>query len=206
MFVAFSDLVLLNDDRVEGGGGFATHEHVDTEMFSYVLEGELSHRDSMGGGSTVRAGEVVVTSAGTGITHIEFNADADRDLRFLQAWVKPRIRGVAPRYGQRGFPEQVKRGRFCPILSSDGRDGSLTWHADAVVYAALLDEEERAHVDLALDRYAYVHVIRGMVALNGTRLDDGDGARIRSERRLSFTHASDAEVLVFDLPPLMRSV
>lgn len=200
-FVAFSDLVLLNDDRVEGGGGFATHEHIDMEVFSYVLEGALTHRDSIGGGSTVRAGEVLVMSAGIGITHCEYNEHADEDVRFLQAWVTPRTRGVAPRYGQRAFPDEVKRGRFCPILSPDGRDQSLIWHADAVVSAALLDGREQANVNLAPNRYAYVHVIRGMVVLNGTRLDDGAGARIRSERRLSFTRASDAEVLVFDLPP-----
>ena len=199
--VGFSDLLLLNDDRVKGGGGFAEHQHVDTEVFSYVLEGALAHKDSMGEGSTVPAGDVIVMSTGSGITHSEFNASAAADVRFLQIWMKPARTGVPPRYGQRTFGEAAKRGRLCPILSPDARGGSLQWSADATVYAGLLDGGERADVTLGDDRYAYVHVIRGSVDVNGTRLDDGDGARVRGERSLDFSGGRDAEVLVFDLAP-----
>ena len=199
--VGFSDLLLLNDDRVKGGGGFATHEHKDTEVFSYVLEGALAHKDSMGEGSTVPAGEVLMMTTGTGITHSEFNASATEPVRFLQIWVKSAAAGAAPRYDQRPFTAAEKRGRLCPILSSDGRGGSMTWNADTVVYAGLLDGAESAALPLGPDRYAYVHVIRGSVDVNGTRLDEGDGARVRHEEALAFSGGRDAEVLVFDLPP-----
>ncbi|MGE0445833.1 MAG: pirin family protein [Vicinamibacterales bacterium] len=199
--VGFSDLLLLNDDRVKGGGGFATHEHKDTEVFSYVLEGALAHNDSMGEGSTVSAGEVLMMTAGTGITHSEFNASATEPVRFLQIWVKPAAVGATPRYDQRPFTPQEKRGRLGPILSPDGRDGSMTWNAATTVYAGLLDGTESATLALGPDRYAYVHVIRGSVDVNGTRLDEGDGARVRQEESLAFSNGRDAEVLVFDLPP-----
>lgn len=199
--VGFSDLLLLNDDRVKGGGGFATHEHKDTEVFSYVLEGALAHRDSMGAGSTVPAGEVLMMTTGTGITHSEFNASDTEPVRFLQIWVKPAAVGATPRYDQRPFTAAEKRGRLRPILSPDGRDGSMTWNAATTVYAGLLDGPETATLPLGPDRYAYIHVIRGGVHVNGVRLDEGDGARVRQEESLAFSNGRDAEVLVFDLPP-----
>lgn len=197
--VGFSDLVLLNDDRVKGGGGFATHEHKDTEVFSYVIEGELEHRDSMGEGSVVRAGEVLMMSAGTGITHSEFNHSSSEPVRFLQIWVKPTRTGVTPRYNQKVFPPAEKRGRMVPLLSPDGRLGSMPWNADATVYAGLLDGDERATIRLTGARYAYVHVIGGAVAANGQRLAEGDGARVRGEDSLVLSNGQNAEVLLFDL-------
>jgi quercetin 2,3-dioxygenase len=199
--VGFSDLRLLNDDRVKGGGGFATHEHKDTEVFSYVLSGALEHKDSMGEGSVVRAGEVIVMSAGTGITHSEFNHSKTDAVHFLQIWVVPSKKGVAPRYDQKHFSEQDKRGRLVPILVPAGEyaNGAMSWNADARVFAGLLDGNQTATVPLNPNRYAYVHMIRGSVVVNGSRLDDGDGARVRDEQALQFRDARDAEVLVFDL-------
>ena len=204
--VGFSDLRLLNDDRVKGGGGFASHEHRDTEVFSYVLAGALEHRDSTGEGSVVPAGDVIMMSTGTGITHSEFNHSPTDPVHFLQVWVAPKRTGVTPRYGQQHFSVGRKRGRFVPILVPEGEEvaGSLWWYADARVYAALLDGDEQAHVDLAPGRYAYIHVVRGAVSANGTPLEDGDGARVRGERRLAFSDGRDAEVLVFDLAPKER--
>jgi redox-sensitive bicupin YhaK (pirin superfamily) len=197
--VGFSDLVLLNDDRVKGGGGFATHEHKDTEVFSYVIDGALEHKDSMGEGSVVRAGDVLMMSAGTGITHSEFNHSATEPVRFLQIWMKPTRTGVAPRYNQKAFPMADKRGRMVPLLSPGGRLGSMPWNADATVYAGLLDGDERATIRLEGARYAYVHVIGGAVTVNGQRLAEGDGARVRGEDALVLGNGQGAEVLLFDL-------
>jgi redox-sensitive bicupin YhaK (pirin superfamily) len=202
--IGFSDLKLLNDDRVKGGGGFATHEHKDMEVFSYVLSGALQHQDSMGGGSVVPAGDVLTMSAGTGITHSEFNHSKSEPVHFLQIWMLPDRKGVTPRYGQRHFSGEEKRGRLRLIISPDGRDESLSFYQDTRVYAGLFDGDERAELRLDADRYAYVHVIRGSVALNGTPLNDGDGVRVRGERRLILSDGHQAEVLVFDMRPLER--
>ncbi len=199
--VGFSDLRLLNDDRVKGGGGFATHEHLDTEVVSYVVSGALAHKDSLGYGSVVPAGDVLVMSTGTGITHSEFNHSATDPVHFLQIWLAPDRRGATPRYGQGHFSAADKRGRLVPIVASDGRQGALPLYIDGCVYAGLIHGSERADVQLGPLRYGYVHVIRGQVTVNGTRLTDGDGARVRHERQLLFTDGSDAEVLVFDLRP-----
>ena len=197
--MGFSDLKLLNDDRVKGGGGFATHEHKDMEVFSYVLAGALQHQDSMGGGSVVPAGDVLTMSAGTGITHSEFNHSKTDPVHFLQIWMLPDRKGVEPRYGQRHFPATEKRGCLRLIISPDGRDGSLPFYQDTRIYAGLFDAAERVELPLDADRYAYVHVIRGRVSLNGTPLGDGDGVRVRGERRLTLSDGDDAEVLVFDM-------
>lgn len=199
--IGFSDLKLLNDDRVKGGGGFATHEHADMEVFSYVLEGALEHRDSMGEGSVVPAGDVIAMSAGTGITHSEFNHSTTEPVHFLQIWIVPDRTAVAPRYAQRHFAETEKRGRLRLLLSPDAADGSLGICQDARVYAGLFDGPERADLVLGPDRFAYVHVIRGRVSLNGTPLRDGDGVRVRHETTLTFSDGADAELLVFDLRP-----
>jgi redox-sensitive bicupin YhaK (pirin superfamily) len=200
----FSDLKLLNDDRVAPGGGFATHEHKDMEVFSYVMEGALEHKDSMGVGSVVPAGDVIVMSAGTGITHSEFNHSKTDKVRFVQVWMMADRKGVAPRYQQKHFSDADKRGRLCLLLSPDGGNGAMGIYQSARVYAGLFDGSEHAELALAPDRYAYVHVLRGSVSVNGTPFGEGDGARVRNERKLVFSDGKNAEVLVFDLRPLER--
>jgi len=202
--IGFSDLRLLNDDNVKGGGGFATHEHKDTEVFSYVLEGALEHKDSMGYGSVVMPGEVLTMSAGSGITHSEFNNSKTDPLHFLQIWMVSGQKGIEPCYDQKAFPDSEKRGKLRLIISPDGRDGSLTFHQDTRIYAGLFDGAEKVDLKLAPNRYAYVHVIRGNVSVNGTQFNDGDGARVRNEEKLAFSNGQNAEVLVFDMRPQER--
>jgi len=200
--IGFSDLRLLNDDNVKGGGGFATHEHKDTEVFSYVLSGHLEHKDSMGHGSVVNPGEVLTMSAGTGITHSEYNHSTTDPVHFLQIWMVSAKKNVTPRYNQKLFPESEKRGKLRLIISSDGRDGSLEFYQDTKVYAGLFNDSEKDDVVLGPGRFAYVHVIRGSVQVNGQSFNDGDGARIRNEQTLTFSNGHDAEVLVFDMRPI----
>jgi redox-sensitive bicupin YhaK (pirin superfamily) len=171
------------------------------EIFSYVLEGALEHNDSMGTGSVIRPGDVQVMSAGTGVRHSEFNHSKSELVHFLQIWIVPNVRGAAPRYQQVHFSEAEKRGRLRRIVSPQGTDGSLSVHQDANIYAGLFDGTETATLDVGADRYVYVHVARGKVEVNGQRLGEGDGARIRGERRLEFAKGDQAEVLVFDLRP-----
>lgn len=197
----FSDLLVINDDRVLPRQGFGTHPHRDMEIFSYVLEGALEHKDSMGTGSVIRPGDVQMMSAGTGVRHSEYNHSAEERVHFLQIWIVPGQKGVPPRYQQIHVDEAEKRGTFRQIISSDGAQGSLLVHQDARVYAGLLDGDETASVQLAPNRFAYVHVARGSVTLNGMALDEGDGVRVRNEALLSFADGKDAEVLVFDLRP-----
>jgi redox-sensitive bicupin YhaK (pirin superfamily) len=197
----FSDLLVINDDRVHPGQGFGTHPHRDMEIFSYVLEGALEHKDSMGTGSVIVPGDVQMMSAGTGVRHSEFNHSAEEKVHFLQIWIVPGVKGAAPRYQQIHVTETQKRGAFKLIISPDGQDGSLSVNQDARVYAGLFDGDESASVELGADRYAYVHVARGGVTLNGQVLSEGDGVRIRDESVLRFTDGKDAEVLVFDLRP-----
>jgi redox-sensitive bicupin YhaK (pirin superfamily) len=201
--VGFSDLKLLNDDRVAPGGGFATHEHKDTEVFSYVLSGALEHKDSMGYGSVIPAGGVIAMSAGTGITHSEFNHSQTEPVHFLQMWIVPNRKGVEPRYQQKVFTESEKQGRLCLLLSPDGQ-GGMGIYQDARVYAGLFDRAESADLQVGPNRNVYVHVIRGRVNLNGTQLEEGDGAKLRGEQRLTLRDGESAEVLVFDLRPLDR--
>lgn len=197
----FSDLLVINDDRVHPRQGFGTHPHADMEIFSYVLEGALEHKDSMGTGSVIHPGDVQLMSAGTGVRHSEFNHSAAEPVHFLQIWIVPGAKGVAPRYQQKHFSEADKRGRLRLIISPDEADGALGIHQDARVYAGLFDGDESASLDIGANRYAYVHVARGSVELNGQRLNEGDGVRIRDEQRLSLSGGHNAEVLVFDLRP-----
>ena len=199
--VGFSDLLVINDDHVSPGRGFDTHGHRDMEIFSYVLEGGLQHRDSMGTGSVIRPGDVQMMSAGTGVMHSEFNASREEPVHFLQIWIVPDRKGVAPRYQQQHFPADEKRGRLRLIISPDGEEGSLSVYQDVRVYAGLFDGDERQAVTLPAGRFAYVHVARGSVEVNGERLDAGDGARLREVRDLQFSHGQGAEVLLFDLRP-----
>jgi redox-sensitive bicupin YhaK (pirin superfamily) len=199
--IGFSDLRVINDDRVTPAQGFGRHPHRDMEIFSYVLEGALEHKDSMGTGSVIRPGDVQLMSAGSGVTHSEFNHSPEEAVHFLQIWIVPAETGAAPRYQQHYFAPEEKRGRLRLILSPDGQDGSLEIRQDARVYAGLFDGAESAELTLAADRYGYVHVARGSLELNGERLVEGDGVRIRGGGPLNFAHGEDAEVLVFDLRP-----
>ena len=195
----FSDLRVINDDRVAPGEGFGTHPHRDMEILSYVLEGALAHRDTLGTGSVIRPGDVQLMSAGTGIAHSEYNDSQKEEVHFLQIWIIPRVRGIRPQYQQTQFPEADKRGRLRLIVSPDGRGGSLKAHQDAAVYAGLFDGAERADLELSAGRETYVHVARGSLAVNGLRLTEGDGIKVRGEKALHFDQGQDAEVLVFDL-------
>lgn len=197
----FSDLLVINEDRVQPGTGFGTHGHRDMEIFSYVLEGALQHKDSMGTGSTIRPGDVQMMSAGSGIRHSEFNPSSSETVHFLQIWIVPRIKGVSPRYQQAHFDDAQKRGQLRLIISPDAAQGSLSVYQDARVYGGLFDGAEQATLQLGPGRYAYVHVVRGSLQVNGVRMDEGDGARARNELQLHLDGGRSAEVLVFDLRP-----
>jgi hypothetical protein len=197
----FSDLLVINDDHVAAGQGFGRHPHRDMEIFSYVLDGALEHRDSMGNGSTIVPGDVQLMSAGTGVAHSEFNPSAQDSVHFLQIWMLPSeaALGAPPRYQQMHVGPEEKRGTLRLMLSPEGGEGSLAVRQDLRVYAAQLDGEETAALTLPQARYAYVHVARGEVTLNGIRLSAGDGVKLRGETALALSQGDRAEVLVFDL-------
>ena len=198
--MGFGPLRVINEDRVAPGRGFGAHSHRDMEIISYVLEGGLAHKDSMGNGSTLKPGDVQRMSAGTGVTHSEFNASDREPVHFLQIWIEPDTRGVAPGYEEAHFDAAAKRGKLRLVASPDGRDGSVTIHQDARLYAALLDGEERAELALVPGRRAYVHVVRGSAEANGQPLAAGDALKISGADAVRLGRAKDAEVLVFDLP------
>ena len=199
--IGFSDLRVINEDRVAPGQGFGKHPHRDMEIFSYVLEGALAHSDSMGIGSAIKPGDVQLMSAGSGVTHSEFNGSDEAPVHFLQIWIVPEKAGGAPVYQQRHFSDADKRGRLRLIISPDGRDESLRIQQDASVYAGLFDGDESATLTLDGDRHAYVHVARGSIELDGVKLEAGDGVRLRHARSLRLDAGDNAEVLVFDLRP-----
>jgi redox-sensitive bicupin YhaK (pirin superfamily) len=198
--MGFGPLRVINEDRVAAGQGFGRHSHRDMEIVSYVLEGELAHSDSLGNGSVIRPGDVQRMSAGTGVTHAEYNHSQDGVTHFLQIWIEPGERGLAPSYEERHFPPSDKRGRLRLVASPDGADGSVTIHQDARLHAGLFDGAERAEIALAPGRLAYVHVARGSVVVNGRSLDAGDAVRLAGEPQVSIAGGRQAEVLVFDLP------
>lgn len=200
--VGFSDLLVINDDHLAPSGGFGTHPHQDMEIFSYVLDGALEHKDSMGVGSVNHRGDVQMMSAGTGIYHSEFNASDSEPLHFLQIWIVPDRKGVTPRYHQKHFTNEEKRGKLKLIISPNGEEGVLPVYQDVQVYAGLFDGDESEVFSLRPDRYAYVHVARGRVRMNGKALKEGDGVRIRNEPILEFDKGEGAEILVFDLRPV----
>lgn len=199
--IGFSDLRVINDDRVAPAQGFGQHPHRDMEIFSYVLEGSLEHKDSMGTGSVIRPGDVQLMSAGSGVTHSEFNHSKSEPVHFMQIWLIPAEQNAAPRYQQEYYADEEKRGRLRLIISPDGAEGSLKVRQDARVYAGLFDGAESATLTLPANRYAYIQVARGSVTVNGQRLNEGDGARVRQVDSLSFSDGDKAEVLVFDLRP-----
>lgn len=198
--VRFGPLRVINEDQVQPGCGFGTHGHRDMEIISYVLSGELSHQDSMGNGSVIRPGDVQRMSAGTGIRHSEFNPSSTDTVHFLQIWIEPSQRGIPPSYEQSNIDKAAKRGVLRVIASPDGRENSVRIHQDALIYAGLLSGNDRVEFALTSDRRAYVHVARGAVSVNGTRLENGDALKISQESRLLFDQADDAELLLFDLP------
>lgn len=200
--VGFSDLLVINDDRVQPSRGFGTHGHRDMEIFSYVLAGALAHKDSMGNGSVIYTGDVQMMSAGSGIQHSEFNHSTQELVHFLQIWIVPNRQGVKPRYQQVHFPETDKRGQLRLIISPNGEQGSLSVYQDTFVYAGLLDGDEQSTLALNPERYAYIHVAKGSLVVNGVAMQAGDGARVRNESTLQFSQGKQAEVLVFDLRPI----
>jgi redox-sensitive bicupin YhaK (pirin superfamily) len=203
------NLRVINEDRIAPGTGFGTHGHRDMEIVSYVLEGALAHKDSMGNGSgdrskpsgVVRPGDVQRMSAGTGVMHSEFNHAADATTHFLQIWLLPSERGIAPSYEQKHFAEADKRGRLALVASPDGAEGSVTLHADAAIRAGLFNGPERAELALNPQRIGYVHLARGQLRVNDRALQAGDALRLDGESRLVLEGGQDAEVLVFDLAP-----
>ncbi|MDB4957127.1 MAG: Quercetin 2,3-dioxygenase [Myxococcales bacterium] len=197
--MGFRALRVINDDRVEGGQGFGSHSHRDMEIISYVLEGTLAHKDSMGTGEVIRPGDVQRMSAGTGVMHSEFNASPKDEVHFLQIWIQPDKQGIKPGYEQKTFTDADKRGRLRLVGSPDGRDGSITIHADANVYAGILAEGQRAELAIPDKRHAWVHVAQGKVRVNGTELAAGDGAAFSDERLLRVEGIDEGELLVFDL-------
>lgn len=197
--MGFRGLRVINEDRVQPGQGFPTHGHRDMEIISYVLAGALEHKDSMGTGSVIRPGDVQRMSAGTGVLHSEFNPSKSEPVHFLQVWILPYAQGLEPSYEQKHFPETEKRGRLRLIASSDGREGSVTIHHDARVFAAVLEPGQRVIHALGEGRHAWVQVARGAVTLNGQALAQGDGAAASREPALTLAGTERAEVLVFDL-------
>jgi hypothetical protein len=196
----FGPLRVINDDRVAPGGGFPTHPHSDMEIISYVLEGALEHRDSIGTGSVIRPGDLQRMSAGSGIRHSEFNASKTDPVHFLQIWIIPERKGLAPGYEQKTFSDEDKRGKLRLIGSRDGRDGSVTIHRDVDLYATLLATGETVTHEIKSGRAVWVQVASGEVTLNGEPLRPGDGVAIEEAGRLTLVGASEkAEVLVFDL-------
>ncbi len=197
------NLRVINDDRIAPGTGFGTHAHRDMEIVSYVLEGELAHKDSLGTGAAIRPGEVQRMTAGTGVRHSEFNHAAGRTTHFLQIWLLPVQAGLAPGYEQKAFSEADKRGRLRLVAAPEGRDGAVTLNADAAIRAGLFDGDESAELALDPKRLAYVHVAQGEITLNGgQRLAAGDGVVLDGETRLTLSQGRGADVLVFDLARL----
>ncbi len=199
--MGWGNLRVINDDLIAAGGGFGKHGHRDMEIVTYVTTGALAHQDSMGNGTTIPPGDVQRMSAGRGVMHSEFNHAPDATTHLFQIWIEPQEKGIAPGYEQKTFIEADKRGRLRLIASPDGADGSVTIHADASIYAGLFDADETATLPLNPARKAYLHVAKGMVAVNGQNLQKGDAALLANESSLTLSNAQDAEVLFFDLAP-----
>jgi len=199
--MGFGSLRVINDDHVIAGAGFGTHPHDNMEIVSYVLEGALEHKDSMGHGSVILPGEVQLLSAGTGITHSEYNHSKTEPVHFLQIWLMPDKRGIKPGYAQKAFADEEKRSTFRLVVSAEGRDGSLPIQQDVDMSVALLNGDETVDYTLASERKAWVHVARGEVSMNGHLLQAGDGAAIEAEATLHFSDGRDAEVIMFDMAP-----
>ena len=197
--MGFRSLRVINDDRVTPGAGFGTHGHRDMEILSYVLEGGLEHKDSTGGGGVIRPGEIQFMRAGTGVTHSEYNASKTEPVHFLQVWVVPDTRGLAPRYDQKVFDAAAARQGFALLASKDGSGGSIQVRQDVSLWMARLGEGDERALALAPGRHAWLHVARGAASLNGHALEEGDGAAVSEEAAVHLAGRGDAEVLLFDL-------
>jgi redox-sensitive bicupin YhaK (pirin superfamily) len=197
--MSFRSLRVMNEDRVAAGKGFGTHAHDNMEIVSYVLEGALEHKDSLGNGEVLKPGEFQLISAGSGITHSEFNPSADEPTHFYQIWLLPKSQGIEPSYEQKRFDDSELSNTLRVVASPDGENGSLSIHQDAKIYLSKLDNESTATLDLAPNRHAWLQVLRGSVALNGNAMDASDGAAISQEQQLQIQATSDAEVMLFDL-------
>ena len=199
--MGWGNLRVINEDRVAPGMGFGTHGHRDMEIVSYVLSGNLAHRDSMGHVEGIPPGDVQRMSAGRGVTHSEFNHAADQVTHFLQIWIEPNVTGIEPSYEQKTFSDAAKRGQLLAVAAGDGRHGAVRLHADAVIYAGLFDGAERAALSLASGRKGYVHLVRGGLTVNGQALSAGDAVLLEDEPSVQLEAGDGAEVLVFDLAP-----
>jgi quercetin 2,3-dioxygenase len=197
--MGWGNLRVINEDRIAPGTGFGTHGHRDMEIISYVLSGNLAHKDSMGNVKGIPPGDVQRMSAGSGVRHSEFNHAPDATTHFLQIWIEPNVTGIAPGYEQKTFADAEKQGKLRLLASGDGAEGSLSIHADARLYAGLFDGDQGAELALAAQRKAYVHLVRGEISVNGARLLTGDAALLDAENLIRLTGAKNAEVLVFDL-------
>ena len=198
-FMGFRALRVINEDRVAAGAGFPTHPHRDMEILTYVVEGALEHRDSMGTGSVIRPGDIQRMSAGTGVTHSELNPSNEESTRLLQIWIEPARRGTEPEYEQKHFDTDERSSRLRLVVSDDGRDGSIRIGQDVAVYASVLDEGDTATLEIGPGRHAWVQVINGELRVGDQVLDEGDGAAVSDEARLEFSSPASAEFLVFDL-------
>ena len=197
--MGWGNLRVINEDRIAAGAGFGQHSHRDMEIISYVLSGELAHQDSMGNVKAIPPGDVQRMSAGTGVQHSEFNHAEGQTTHFLQIWIEPNVKGIAPGYEQKTFSDDEKRGKLRLVASNDGADGSVTVHADAKIYAGLLNGDEAATLALNPERKTYVQLLRGDLQVNGQQLKQGDAAMLQAQSRLELRQGHDAEVLVFDL-------
>jgi len=198
-FMGWGNLRVINEDRIAPGMGFGKHSHRNMEIISYVLSGELAHEDSMGNIKGIPPGDIQRMSAGTGVTHSEFNYAKDQNTHFLQIWVEPNALEIAPSYEQKTIAQVKKQGKLCLVASPNGQDGSISLSADAKVYAGLFDSDQSAQLTIDPHRKAYVHLIRGSLNINGQTLDGGDALLIQDENHLDLTNGKNAEVLVFDL-------
>jgi quercetin 2,3-dioxygenase len=197
--MSFGSLRVINEDFVQAGKGFGTHPHRDMEIITYILEGQLAHKDSMGTGSIIKRGDVQRMSAGTGVTHSEFNASQSETVHLLQIWILPKHTGLQPSYEQKYFDAREKQDRLRLVASPDGRDGSVAIHQDASMYAGILGKGKDLSHSLANGRRAYAHVARGALEMNGERLETGDGANITNENKITLAALEDTELLLFDL-------
>jgi redox-sensitive bicupin YhaK (pirin superfamily) len=199
-FMGFGPLRVINDDRIAAGKGFGTHGHRDMEIITYVLDGAVAHKDSMGNGSTIRPGDIQKMSAGSGVHHSEFNPDAEHGTHLLQIWIEPDVTGIKPEYEEKRFADEEKRGRLRLVASPDAAEGSVRIHQDARFFVGKFDGAEQADYMLAEGRRAWLHVARGKVTVNGQALEGGDAVAVTAESALHLSDGEDAEVLLFDLP------